>query len=227
MWRLQVVALALVCLTSPALAQPALVGRATVIDGDTIEIQGERIRLNGIDAPESKQLCQNEKGGTYRCGAMAARALDDFLAVSRPTRCEFVEGDRYGRFVGDCLRADGASVARYMVRSGFALDYRQHSKGKYAVDEEKARRGKRGLWIGEFTPRWEWRAQQRASSKTTASLPNGDCRIKGNISRKGVRIYHLPGQQDYERTRITESRGERWFCSEAEAQAAGWRPAGN
>src|SRR5687768_6525455 len=102
---LQLITILLVCLPGPALAQMELVGRAAVIDGDTIEIQGERIRLNGIDAPESKQLCKNEKGEPYRCGAMAARALDEFLAASRPTRCEFVERDRYGRFVGNCSRA--------------------------------------------------------------------------------------------------------------------------
>jgi endonuclease YncB( thermonuclease family) len=225
MRRLQLILLYLIYFAGSALAQQVITGRATVIDGDTIEIRGEHVRLNGIDAPEGKQTCNNEKGETYRCGAMAARRLDEFLAASRPTRCAFVERDRYGRFVGDCLRADGASVARYMVRNGFALDYRQHSKGKYAADEEKARQAKRGLWIGKFTPPWEWRAQQRATAETTGSLPSGDCRIKGNISRKGRRIYHLPGQQDYEKTRITESRGERWFCSEAEAQAAGWTAA--
>jgi hypothetical protein len=81
--------------------------------------------------------------------------------------------------------------------------------------------------MGEFTPPREWRAQQRAASETTGSLPSGDCRIKGNISRKGDRIYHVPGQQDYEKTRITESKGERWFCTELETRAAGWSPAGH
>jgi hypothetical protein len=71
-------------------------------------------------------------------------------------------------------------------------------------------------------PTLEWRAQQRAANETTGLLPSGDCRIKGNISRNGRRIYHAPGQQDYEKTRITESSGERWFCSEAEARAAEW-----
>jgi hypothetical protein len=153
---------------------------------------------------------------------VAAVAIDKFLAVSRPTRCEFVERDRYGRFVGECYRADGTSVLAYLVRNGFALDYVKYSHGKYASEETKAKQAKAGLWSGEFTPPWEWRAEQRGKDEITDSLASRDCTIKGNISRKGTRTYHLPGQRDYDRTRITETKGERWFCSEAEARAAGW-----
>jgi endonuclease YncB( thermonuclease family) len=209
----------------PSLAELALVGRATIIDGDTIEIHGERIRLNGIDAPETTQLCRNGKGKSYRCGALAAEALDHFLAKSRPTRCEFVERDRYGRFVGECYRADGTSVATYLVRNGFALDYVKYSQGKYGREEARAKRNNMGLWSGEFTPPWQWRAEQRTSIETTGSTRSPDCKIKANISREGRRTYHVPGQRDYNKTKITESKGERWFCSEVEAKAAGWSPA--
>jgi endonuclease YncB( thermonuclease family) len=210
---------------APAFSQPPLIGRADIIDGDTIEIHGERVRLNGIDAPETAQLCKSEKGKAYRCGAAAAEALYGFLAASRPTRCEFVERDRYGRFVGECYRADGTSVSAYLVRNGFALDYVKYSQGKYAKEEARAKQEKAGLWSGKFTPPWEWRARRRGNGEITGSLLSRQCTIKGNISRKGARIYHRPGQRDYERTRISESKGERWFCSEAEAQAAGWKPA--
>ncbi|WP_246726396.1 thermonuclease family protein [Rhizobium leguminosarum] len=64
-----------------------LIGRASVIDGDTIEIAGQRIRLNGIDAPESWQACRDAAGRPYRCGKDAAFALDEFLSKSRPIRC--------------------------------------------------------------------------------------------------------------------------------------------
>jgi hypothetical protein len=111
-----------------------------------------------------------------------------------------------------------------LVRNGFALDYVKYSHGKYAKEETKAKEAKAGLWSGEFTPPWQWRAERRSKSETTGSLPSRDCTIKGNISKKGARIYHRPGQRDYEKTHITERKGERWFCSEAEAQAAGWRP---
>jgi hypothetical protein len=96
-------------------------------------------------------------------------------------------------------------------------------KGRYAEEQEKAKTDRLGLWSGEFTLPWEWRAEQRGKGEITGSLPSSECKIKGNISRKGIRIFHLPGQRDYEKTRITESKGERWFCSEAEARAAGWK----
>ena len=84
-----------------------------------------------------------------------------------------------------------------------------------------------GLWRGDFVPPWRWRKGERiegAASKSGKST-GGGCRIKGNISRKGVRIYHAPGGQSYNQTRINTSKGERWFCSESEARAAGWRKA--
>src|SRR5215213_7463834 len=137
---------------TPAFSHTALTGRAAIINGDTIEIHGERVRLNGVDAPETAQLCKNEKAKAYRCGTVSAAALEKFLAASRPTRCEFVERDRYGRFVGECYRADGTSVSAYLVRNGFALDYLKYSHGKYAGEEAKAKREKAGLWSGKFTP---------------------------------------------------------------------------
>src|SRR5215207_6660757 len=218
-----ILGLSLLC-AAPAFSQMPLIGRASIIDGDTIEIHGERVRLNGVDAPETAQLCKNEKGKAYRCGTVSAAALEKFLAASRPTRCEFVERDRYGRFVGNCYRAHGTSVSAYLVRNGFALDYLKYSLGKYAKEERKAKQAKAGLWSGEFTPPWEWRAEQRSKGDITGSLPSRDCTIKGNITRKGARIYHRPGQRDYERTRITENKGERRFCSEAAAQGRVGRP---
>jgi succinoglycan biosynthesis protein ExoI len=86
-------------LASTAFAQSPVVGRASVIDGDTIEIADEKIRFNGIDAPESWQTCIDRAGAEYRCGKTAADALDAYLAQSRPTRCEFADRDRCGRFV--------------------------------------------------------------------------------------------------------------------------------
>lgn len=121
---------AAIAVSPPVLAhaEPTLLGRASVIDGDTIEIRGERVRLNGIDAPESAQLCTDAQRKAYRCGAAAAQTLEKFLAVSRPTRCKFIERDRYGRFVGDCYRADGTSVAELLVLSVWAFDWPRYSK---------------------------------------------------------------------------------------------------
>lgn len=214
-----------------------IAGRASVIDGDTIEIHGERIRFNGIDAPESAQLCADAGGRTYRCGARSAEALSEWLAASSPTTCKFVERDQYGRFVGNCTRADGTSVQRWLVRNGYAMDWPRYSNGTFAKEQSTAKAEKIGIWQGKFQPPWKWRAAQReqpdsssivspmpsVASSAAASEQSGPCNIKGNISRKGERIYHVPGQKYYAQTRISAGKGERWFCSEQEARAAGWR----
>lgn len=137
------------------------IGRASVIDGDTIEIAGQRVRFNGIDAPESWQLCKSASGRDYRCGQAAVNALDAFLAASRPVRCEFVEWDRYRRFIGNCFLADGRSIQSWLVRTGHALDWPRYSKGAYAVDQAVAEEGKVGMWQGEFTAPWNARAEKR------------------------------------------------------------------
>ncbi len=197
-------------------ARADVVGRASVIDGDTIEIHSQRIRLHGIDAPESGQLClaSNER---YRCGKKAALALDDKIA-GRPVSCEQKDRDRYGRIVAVC-RLAGEDLNGWLVAEGWALAYRQYSTD-YVDEEASAKAEGKGVWRGTFVPPWDWRRGQRLEA--TASEP-GDCRIKGNINSKGERIYHVPGGRFHERTRIDTSKGERWFCSEAEARAAGWR----
>jgi endonuclease YncB( thermonuclease family) len=214
-------------------ATSAISGRASVVDGDTIEIRGERIRFHGIDAPESNQLCQDGKGDSYRCGSTSANALDKFLAKSQPIRCDFVERDRYGRFVGNCFRADNVNIAASLVRSGLALDWPRYSNGFYVEEQETAKAERIGVWQGKFELPWEWRAQNREPDIQQRTVPASSlfdagasgCNIKGNISDRGERIYHLPGQRYYDKTKISEGKGERWFCSEAEARAAGWRKA--
>ncbi|KQZ80941.1 succinoglycan biosynthesis protein exoi [Mesorhizobium sp. Root157] len=207
-----------------------MTARASVIDGDTIEISGQRVRFNGIDAPEGKQSCRNGKGQPYACGRAAANALDKFLAASRPVSCQFVEWDQYGRFVGNCARADGKSVQEWLVVNGHALDWPRYSNGAFAAQEATARASRRGMWQGDFQKPWDWRAAQRNIEPAAAPVPlmqtgSSGCNIKGNISSKGERIYHVPGQENYDDTRISENKGERWFCSESDARQAGWRKA--
>jgi endonuclease YncB( thermonuclease family) len=143
-----------------ALAAEPIAGRATVIDGDTIEIRSQRIRLWGIDAPESLQRCQGASGKDYRCGKLVADVLDELLAAARPTRCDPVDVDRYKRVVARCY-AGKLDVAEALVKRGLAIDYRQYSKGAYAAAEDAARSRRLGLWAGTFeTPR-EWRRRGR------------------------------------------------------------------
>ena len=110
----------------PALAQAApLVGRASIVDGDTIEIRGERIRLFGIDAPESGQMCANANGQSYRCGQKAALVLDARIGEGVVT-CERKDTDRYGRVVALC-RVFGEDLSAWMVGLGWALAYRTYT----------------------------------------------------------------------------------------------------
>jgi endonuclease YncB( thermonuclease family) len=131
-----------------------LAGRASVIDSDTIEIHGERIRLWGIDAVESGQRCTLD-GKPWRCGRDASMALDGFLD-GVTVKCEHRDRDRFGRTVATC-EAREIDVRRWMVFQGWALDYECYSNGEYAGAQAAAKSAKRGLWVGEFEPPWEWR----------------------------------------------------------------------
>jgi endonuclease YncB( thermonuclease family) len=149
-------ALAIVLILAlPASATP-LVGVPSVIDGDTIEIHGERIRLNGIDAPESAQLCTNAAGKTYRCGQVASLALAEFLKAHGPTACIEVDRDKFRRKVAVCT-AKGTDIGEWMVRQGYALDWPKYSAGFYIGAETEARAAKRGIWAGSFERPWQWR----------------------------------------------------------------------
>ena len=214
------IALSVVVLSWPAHADVS--GPAVVIDGDTIEVGGIRIRLYGIDAPESGQTCV-VGGKSWQCGRRATRALSDRIA-NGTVACE--ERDWDGRTVAVC-RLGGRDLNAWMVSEGWALAYRRYSMD-YVAQEASAKASRRGLWRGDFVAPWDWRADKsprpvRRDSGSVTGRNTGECRIKGNISRRGARIYHVPGGHYYERTLINTSKGERWFCSEAEARSAGWR----
>lgn len=149
MMKAALVALILTVPALPALGGDTIVGRASVVDGDTIDIGKVRVRFHGVDAPETSQRCTDGDGNSYRCGREAAFALDEFLAASRPTSCELAGRDR-DRRIGTCYRADGVSVNRWLAANGYAVDWPKYSKGKYAADQADAQAKGLGIWRGEF-----------------------------------------------------------------------------
>jgi endonuclease YncB( thermonuclease family) len=140
-----------------------LSGQASIIDGDTLEIHGRRIRLWGIDAPESSQLCRGEDSLQYRCGAKDANDLSALIA-RRQVLCVAVSPDQYGRTVASCSVA-GGDVAEWLVRGGLALDWPLYSKGKYAAAQRDAEHVGRGIWAGSYVEPWLYRACIRAGGR--------------------------------------------------------------
>ncbi|WP_087140607.1 thermonuclease family protein [Brevundimonas diminuta] len=210
------------CGASPVVEARA--GAPIVVDGDTLTVEGVRVRLWGVDAPEQDQSCLRD-GQAYRCGQVASQALREWIG-RRPAVCVEVEKDQYGRSVARCA-VDDQDIGAWLVSQGQALDYRRHSGGAYAGEEASARAAARGMHAGTFEPAWDWRAARR-NKRPEQAPPRSACAIKGNINAKGARYYHSPGMRSYAKTRIVEAAGERWFCSEAEARAAGWEaPPGN
>ena len=195
-----------------------LAGPAAIVDGDTIDIGGHRLRLEGIDAPETAQSCGDGHGSTWACGRAASRALTALVA-NADVACDSRGNDKYGRMLAVCY-SEGQDINAAMVKSGFAWAFVRYSMA-YVAEESAARAAHIGVWQGPSEAPWDFRHQGWQTAEVTA--PNG-CAIKGNVSHNG-QIYHMPWSPWYDKVAIDVNRGERWFCSEAEAQAAGWRPA--
>jgi endonuclease YncB( thermonuclease family) len=164
--------IAAACLCAlPAFADD-LTGQASIIAGDTLEIHGTRIRLWGVDAPESSQLCRGDDSIQYRCGGRAANDLDAFIA-KRLVSCTPITLDRYGRTVASCS-VDGMDLGDWLVRNGLALDWPQYSKGLYDKVQREAEHAGRGMWAGSYVAPWLFRACIRQGGKP------GDCSDDAN-----------------------------------------------
>jgi endonuclease YncB( thermonuclease family) len=193
-------------------------GLARVIDGDTLEVAGVRVRLEGIDAPEQAQSCKRADGGEWACGHAATAAMQQ-MAEGRAVTCRNHGLEKYGRTLGTCF-ANGKNVNAELVKMGLAWAFVRYSS-TYIAEEQTAHRAHLGIWQAPTMTAWDYRAQ--AWTAHAEQAPNG-CAIKGNVTANG-NIYHMPWSPWYDKVRITGHSGKRWFCSEAEAVAAGWRPA--
>jgi endonuclease YncB( thermonuclease family) len=157
-----------------ATAQEAIVGQASVVDGDTLEIRGTRIRLFGIDAPESDQTCHDDDGKLYRCGQKAANDLSNFIG-SKTVSCAPQATDRYGRIVAVCSIA-GGDLADWLVRQGLAFDWPQYSKGRYVAAQKEAERTGGGMWGGQWVVPWRYRECTRAGGTPAGCSETADTR---------------------------------------------------
>lgn len=192
-------------------------GNARVIDGDTILIKEESIRLEGIDAPEAGQKCNKRRSGKWACGKDAIKVLSR-LIKGKTVTCQYERRGTYGRILGYCS-AGGVDLNRYMVMNGHAWLFRKYSS-KYSSEELRAQKLKFGVWQAPTQTAWDYRA---GKWKVAVQVAPKGCPIKGNINRKKERIYHAPWSPWYTRTKVSLKKGERWFCSEADAIKAGWR----
>ena len=217
---------------STAVQYPSLVKVVRVVDGDTINVeingQTESVRYIGIDTPETV-----DPRRPVQCFGVEASKKNKELVEGKMVRLEkdITDRDKYNRllryiWLGDIL------INQKLVEQGFAKSYSYPPNIKYqdkfVAAEKKARTDKLGLWTAcplGITPAATAVTSATATQPTSTSNPA--CAIKGNISASGEKIYHLQGCGSYLKTMIDEGRGERWFCSEAEAQSAGWRRALN
>lgn len=205
-----------------------LAGTVRVHDGDDLVVDGTRVRLFGIDAPERAQTCVTEHGVRWSCGEDVRKRLAERYDGRRAT-CQGQGTGHYGRALGVCF-VEGENVNDWLVSQGWAFAYRRYSM-MFDASENNAAANRRGLHATGYQVPSTYRQidRQHRKARSIASAPkppSQDCAIKGNISRGSEsKIYHMPGQQNYADTVIRPSQGEQWFCSAAQAEAMGWRAA--
>ena len=151
------ISILLCVMTLPAFAESrtAIIGAIQVIDGETLEIQNQRIKLWGVDAPELNQTCKNGQDAGYDCGKEAASALSQWLTELQPVRCEPRGNDNAGNIIAICYTSTGDDIASWMVRNGYAVDWPKYSNGFYGVSEKQAQSNKSGIWQHNEAAPWK------------------------------------------------------------------------
>lgn len=222
--RALVLPLCLAICSTPASAQSRISGTARAGDGDSLTVSGISVRLFGIDAPELSQTCR--RGATqWKCGEEAKSQLQAMLD-GQQVSCRSLGTDDYGRALAVCT-AGKWELNRAMVQTGWATAFRRYSDA-YVAEEIQAKTAGVGIWSSEFEAPEDYRHGKDSRQAMVArparpvvrqsANPSTGCLIKGNHSRRGEWIYHQPGMPYYDQTRAEEM-----FCSEADAQAAGYR----
>jgi endonuclease YncB( thermonuclease family) len=199
---------------------------AIVRDGGTLQLGNVTYRLDGIDAPTVDQLCIDQNADSWTCGIEARDQLTKLIG-GKQVRCDDLGPDPTyrKRNIGVCkIEGDTTSLSQLLVRNGFALNVEASASGRFKADEARAKDDRQGLWKGCFAAPREIR---EAVFPEELVMP-GSCNIKGKYAVRArvtgnLGIYHLQACRSYPGL----TRPDRWFCSEDDAQAAGFRRAYN
>ena len=216
-----------------------------VVDGDTIKVdyhgKTTSVRLIGVNTPETvdprKDVeCFGEEASQFLRSLLEGKAVRLEPDISQSDR------DKYDRLLR-YIYLDGEDVSLTIIQNGYGYEYTYNvpyqKQARYRAAQTEAENGKRGLWADgvctksepvatkpqtpENEPANTSKPQNTAPVVTAPATSTQHCKIKGNISSSGEKIYHMPGQQFYDKTVVDTSKGERWFCTEQEAVNAGWR----
>jgi endonuclease YncB( thermonuclease family) len=229
-------------------AGQSLAASAFVRDGGTIELADVTYRLDGIDAPALDQICIDDHADTWTCGVDARDQLIRLIG-GREVRCEDLGADAtYKKWhVGSCMiEGETTGLNQLLVRQGLAISLEPAARGRFKDDEANARDNRRGLWKGCFVAPQQFRGGQKDGALLGGAcradkdreirevifpyeptMPSG-CSVKGKYALRArvtgdIGIYHLQICRSYPAL----TRPDRWFCSEDDAKAAGFRKAYN
>jgi endonuclease YncB( thermonuclease family) len=238
---------ALVVLLSLLFSVPGWAAGAVVKDARTLQLGNVTYRLQGIDAPDMDQTCINERADSWACGVEARDTLIKLIG-DRAIACQDVGPDTASktRRLGICVMEGVDNLSQRLVQEGLAISLEPEAKGRFAAEEAKAREARKGLWRGCFVAPQKFRQWDIAAPLLGAScredkkaelqsslfpdepvMPPG-CAIKARFAKRArvtgnVGVYHLQGCRSYPGL----TKPNRWFCSEDDAMAAGFRRAYN
>ena len=202
--------------------------RLRVIDGDTLQVDGNIVQLYGIDAPELGQLCESN-GSLWRCGMEAAYALSKLVNLNRSSlHCSPWGGARGAASdpapaSAQVCEIGNEDVALHLLHSGNSLAL-PGAFPDYLDAEQQARDAKLGVWHSDVVPPWQWRAGVTLPDRPSDSAR--ECNVKGALGPDGQRLYYVPTDPEYQAMGTDPKLGETLFCSDDEARVAGWRRPG-